>query len=367
MDSPNNTHVDQQPFPKSATPRKLKPFQFRLRSLFIITVVLSVLLAVGRTEIGSEILGPLLAIAIQAAVFLGPLASVVLLADRLSLSSRVGLEFGNWGKMTLVVFTGLNSVCMLMLATIAFEPDWKGEKGLHWGYYLLDAPAGYTLWPIYWLGVLSFIAGVLNPQYAIRSRMNLVLVLTLAVISAWYVFAVVFMKFGDIGGIIAAYMPGIVCVEYTLYAWLIIRHAKFADWKSLSFFAWLFAWLAAVSAAIAVKIPIAMRFYEDLPDQSPPGCFIVTAASRGHEWMVRTWRDDSGRIVNRQLLTFWQWEALLAAKAPGMHRALRAVYNRCAPLLARCIMFPWMADVLYLLLKPAEWFAAALNRLGQRK
>ncbi len=356
-------HVDQQPLPKNNAPRKLKPFQFRLRSLFIITVVLSVLLAVGRT-IGSEVLEAVPSLAFVAAVFLGPLASVVLLADRLSLSSREGLEFGNWGKMMLVVFTGLHSGCMLMLATVAFEPVWKGEKGLHWGYYLLDAPAGYTLWPIYWAGVLSFIAAVLNPQYAMRSRINLVMVLTLAAISAWYTFAVVFMRFGEI---IAAYIPGIVCVEYSLYAWLAVRHAEFTDWKSIPFFAWLFAWLTAVSAAIAVKIPLAMRFYEELPDQAPQGCFIVTAASCGHGWLVRSWRDDSGRIVNRQLLTFWRWEATFAAKAPGRHRALRAIYNRCAPLVARCIVFPWMADLLYLLLKPAEWFAAALNRLGERK
>jgi hypothetical protein len=69
---------------------------------------------------------------------------------------------------------------MLMLATVAFTPAWKGEKGLHWIYYALDAPAGFTLWPIYWIGVISFMTAVLNPNYAIRSRLNLARIVTLA-------------------------------------------------------------------------------------------------------------------------------------------------------------------------------------------
>ena len=189
------------------------------------------------------------------------------------------------------------------------------------------------------------------------------MIVTLIGISAWYSIAALFLKFCPP---LNAYVPAIVCVEYSLYAWLVVRHGKFKDKGPLAYFTLISTWVTAVLAAIAFKIPLAMAFYERLPNQPPEDCFIVTAASRGHWWFVRTWRDESGCTVNRQLLTFWQFEASLAAKAPRFHRVLRAVYNGFAPVAARCIVFPWMADIVYLLLKPVEWTVMTLNRLWER-
>ena len=332
---------------------KPKPFQFRLRTLFIATVVVAVLLGIGRVVAGANLFGYVLVFVALGVIFVVPIAGVVVIAR------KSGLEFDGWEKGILVTCTGIHSVCMMMLATVAFPPGWKGDKGQDWIYYVLDAPAGYTLWPVYWIGVLSFIAAILNPNYAIRSRLNLVMIVTLAGISAWYSIAALFFKFCPP---LLAFVPGIVCLEYSLYARLIVRHGKFEGIGTTAFFTLLSTWVTVVLAAIAAKIPLAMDFYEQLPNQAP-NCFIVTAASRGHWWLVRTWRDDSGCTVNRQLMTFWQFEATLAAKAPRSHRVLRAVYNEFAPTVARCIIFPWMADIVYLLLKPVEWMAVTLNRL----
>lgn len=109
--------------------------------------------------------------------------------------------------------SGIHSACMLMLATVAFEPTWKGDKGLHWFYYVLDAPAGYTFWPIYWIGVFCFIAGLVHPGNASRSRFHFIMIVTLIGISAWYAGAALFMKFCPP---LLAYIPAIVCVPSTI-------------------------------------------------------------------------------------------------------------------------------------------------------
>ena len=353
-DSSNNISVKQESPPKHGVPGKPKPFQFRLRTLFITTVVVAVLLGIGRTAAGSQILEFVIPVLSLIAIFVMPIACLVII------SRTSGLEFVRWQKVILILFTGLHSASMMMLVTVAFPPEWKGSKGQHWVYYILDAPAGYTLWPVYWIGVLSFIAAVLNPNYAKRSRLNLVMIVTLIAISAWYSFAALFFNFCPP---LLAYVPGIVCVEYSLYAGLVVRHRKFEDFGPKTFLILCSTWLATVLAAIALKIPLAMHFYQQLPNQPPPSCFIVTAASRGHSWLVRTWRDDSGCTVNRQLMTFWQFEATLVAKAPRCHRVLRVIYNGFAPTVARSMIFPWMSDIVYLLLKPVEWMAVTLNRL----
>ncbi len=59
--------------------------------------------------------------------------------------------------------------------------------------------------------------------------------------------------------------------------------------------------------------------YLSLPEKSS-GCFVVTAATRGHEAIVgpftRIERRGETRVVNRQLLTFWQFEAIWRRSFP---------------------------------------------------
>jgi hypothetical protein len=350
----NDISIDQEFRSRHEVPSKPKPFQFRLRSLFIATVVVAVLLGIGRIFGETELFGAVFGFSVLIATFVLPIATVILL------SIRSDLDFRGWERILLFLSPGIHSVCMMMLATVAFEPKWKGEKGFHWLYYVLDAPAGYTLWPIYWIGVISFVAGLLHPRRVRQSRFHFTMILTLIGISMWYTGAALFMKFCPP---LLAYIPAIVSVEYGLYLRLVAKHAEFGKIHPFAYFALLSAWATSVLGSFYLKIPLAMQFYEQLPNQPPPSCFIVTAASRGHWWLVRTWRDDSGCIVNRQLLTFWQFEAILSAKVPQLHRVLRSIYNGFAPTVARLIVFPWMADIVYLLLKPVEWMVILLNRL----
>jgi hypothetical protein len=103
--------------------------------------------------------------------------------------------------------------------------------------------------------------------------------------------------------------------------------------------------------------------YLKLPEQ-PPGCFVVTAASRGHESLVGPFvgvmHKGSVRRANRQLLTLWRFEDYWQKRWPGSHMVFRGVYNRVGPAIARRIKSPWAADMFFLGLKPVELVANAI-------
>ncbi len=154
--------------------------------------------------------------------------------------------------------------------------------------------------------------------------------------------------------------PFYVCVWHGLRMWQLQRAAKCeakyfvaALAKTLPF------WIASVIWS--------KRVYASLPDKSPD-CFIVTAASRGHPSVVGPLTEvrRAGRIrsANKQLLIFWQFEALWSSRAPRTHAAFRSIYNRLGPIIARQITSSWQADAVYAALKPMEWMAACGCRIG---
>ncbi len=147
--------------------------------------------------------------------------------------------------------------------------------------------------------------------------------------------------------------PFYVCVWHGVRMWQLQRAAK-CEAKSFA-------------AALAKTLPFwiasviwSKRIYASLPDKSPD-CFIVTAASRGHASVVGPLIEvrRAGRIrsANRQLLIFWQFEALWSSRAPRTHAAFRRIYNRLGPAIARRITSSWQADAIYVALKPMEWMA----------
>lgn len=97
--------------------------------------------------------------------------------------------------------------------------------------------------------------------------------------------------------------------------------------------------------------------YVSLP-ATHQGCFVVTAASRGHKKFVgphfAIQRKGGFVSANGQLLTLWQFEDLWSKSAPRSHRQFRSLYNRLGSVIAAQIGSPWMADATYLALKPVE-------------
>jgi hypothetical protein len=106
----------------------------------------------------------------------------------------------------------------------------------------------------------------------------------------------------------------------------------------------------------------------------PPvgGChYLCTVAAQGHPWLVRPQRLGRRRgvtiVVNRQLAVANAFEDLLHERWPRFGAWARRTYDRCAYPLSRHLGRRWMADAVYLLMKPAEWaFYAVLLLLDRR-
>ena len=319
----------------------------------------------GTQSSGSEFLFLLVLFAIFIAP---PFTCIPFLIDRL-FSKQGGLNFSIFWRVWLLLCLAIYSVAMLILATSTFGEgaDWKGCKGMHWSYYMLDKAAGTTLWPIYLVGAMAFVAMLFRPDIAKRNVLLFFGPAICAVISFWYTFASLCLNFSAIefldSDTFFAIVPGAAGICYTLYCVIIWKNREFtlddfkASWRGIS------AWTTCLLVSIGIKIPLAMKIYDDLPDEMPDHCFVVTAATKGHRNVVHTWFDvDGDRILNQQLLTFWKFEHLLKLHTPKSHWVIRRIYNWIGPIVARLIVFRWQADLAYLLLKPAEW----IIRLGLR-
>ena len=106
---------------------------------------------------------------------------------------------------------------------------------------------------------------------------------------------------------------------------------------------------------------IVLDEYCRLPVNPPPsGCYLCTAAARGHRRWVRSeeLRLPGGKTmhVNDQLRCFKAFELLLLVVCPKWHRLCRRIYDAIGPKLAAAINGrPLLADLTYSALKPAEW------------
>lgn len=130
-------------------------------------------------------------------------------------------------------------------------------------------------------------------------------------------------------------------------------------------------WLSGLAATWRLAWVRALAIYSQLPTEPPQGCFVVTAAAHGHVWLVGSRRaGNTGRLVNRQLVRIKTLELVIQAVCPKLHRRLRAAYNVVGPPVARQLKNRFLADVMYLLLKPVElaaWLTGLVLRLGNEE
>ena len=99
--------------------------------------------------------------------------------------------------------------------------------------------------------------------------------------------------------------------------------------------------------------------------QHPPflehqGHYLCTVAARGHARIVRPVRFGHRRgstiLVTRQLLVANAFEQLLEEHCAALHRVVRKLYDRYGFPLSRHIMKPVHSDIVYICMKPAEYF-----------
>jgi hypothetical protein len=97
---------------------------------------------------------------------------------------------------------------------------------------------------------------------------------------------------------------------------------------------------------------------------SPPpiesgGHYLCTVSLRGHKKLVKPvrygLRNGKKIVVNRQLCVANAFEQLIMEKTPGFHRAVRHFYDTYGYPVSKWIRKAWVADTVYLIMKPLEW------------
>ena len=87
--------------------------------------------------------------------------------------------------------------------------------------------------------------------------------------------------------------------------------------------------------------------------------YLCTVAAGGHEKVVKPVRlgERHGHkvIVNRQLCVANAFEQILEEKTPNFHRHVRHFYDTYGFPIAKLIHSPFVADVIYFVMKPLEW------------
>ena len=99
--------------------------------------------------------------------------------------------------------------------------------------------------------------------------------------------------------------------------------------------------------------------------------YLCTVSAGGHRKLVKPLRVGQRHghrvLVNRQLCIANAFEQLLQERVPRFHRAVRGFYDRFGYPIARHIRSPYVADAVWLLMKPLEWCFLAVLYLFDTK
>jgi len=104
------------------------------------------------------------------------------------------------------------------------------------------------------------------------------------------------------------------------------------------------------------------------------GHYLCSVAANGHKKIVKPQRfgvRNGGKIIcNRQLLISNAFEELLQERFPFSHKIIRKQYNKVGNVVHRyynVFHIKWFADIIYILMKPLEWFFLLTLYLFDRK
>lgn len=88
--------------------------------------------------------------------------------------------------------------------------------------------------------------------------------------------------------------------------------------------------------------------------------YLCTVSLRGHKKLVKPMRYGIRRgekiVVNRQLCVANAFEQLIEEKTPNLHRKIRRFYDTYGYPISRHINTALAADLVYIIMKPPEWF-----------
>ncbi len=99
--------------------------------------------------------------------------------------------------------------------------------------------------------------------------------------------------------------------------------------------------------------------------------YLCTVSLRGHKKIVKPTRYGIRRgekiVVNRQLCVANAFEQLIEEKTPNLHRKIRRFYDTYGYPISKHINTAFAADVVYILMKPLEWFFVFVLYLFDQK
>jgi hypothetical protein len=252
-----------------------------------------------------------------------------------------------WLLCTVTVALPIAFTCFYFLLSCASGPEWKGAAE-HWSECLTTSKivfAPFILSAAIALYMYSVLRLKKHYTYMLVSMQFGVLITVIFIFHALF--------FGGTRALGALLVPAAACVWYGIAAHKLSREQGQRNIE--------------LTRIILYTLPVweigifwSRHIYYNLPDYAP-GCYIVTAASYGHKSIVKplyqTQHKDKLISVNQQLLTLWRFEQVWKSSFPLSHKCFRAAYNRTGPLIARQIRFKFMADIIYLMIKPVEWLA----------
>lgn len=105
--------------------------------------------------------------------------------------------------------------------------------------------------------------------------------------------------------------------------------------------------------------------YSQIPEPEPEvvpgdGHYLCTVTVKGHKKLVKPLRagirHGERMTVNRQLLIANAFEHLLETYIPKTHQMVRKLYDTYGYPISKHIKSNWAANVVYVLMKPLEWF-----------
>jgi hypothetical protein len=210
---------------------------------------------------------------------------------------------------------------------------------------------------VFWATAALYSVEIIEVRNSARPWVAIGLILGAIVSSVCLIFGVLTLHRSDLMGGDSA----LICLLVPFYTaiWYIVRAIYAVGTHPVDSTKLTIA-LASSLPFWAVSIWWSYKTYLSLPDHVDR-CFVVTAASQGHRTFVGPFLEvqhhGGKRIANQQLATLWAFEALWRNCAPRSHAAFRGVYNVIGPMIARQIASPWVADVVFVVLKPVEFFA----------
>ena len=111
------------------------------------------------------------------------------------------------------------------------------------------------------------------------------------------------------------------------------------------------AWTETADWNLSTKVAPQNIFYDEH--------YLCTVAAGGHEKVVKPLRMGKRHghpvIVNRQLCVANAFEQILEEKTPRFHKCVRGFYDKYGFPIAKSIKSPFIADIIYFIMKPAEW------------